>query len=492
MRLKMRSNVIAVLFCITSLSCTHLVQSRDILLIDDLAGGFGPTANLLSIEGHTVTELTGEVASGYSRVSDPAYLANYDMVVYAARTNVTPPPVAAAALETFIQNGGDLLMTGFQHQLEVTDRSIPNLLRALGPEWSYSAPEFDQSVSNVDNYITNGPHGDFRGASIANPNGFDQLFANTGLGTVSLVQASAGQPDKIIFTDLPGSGGSVGAWQGGNRFSTNVAQPDFFDGGTFQGMLLNWAEGGTTDQTEVAPRVFTTAQHPLASSVSVDFYLGDPSNGGELAGRVGPINIEGTMDIVGALDGSGDGTLAITSSSVKAVNALNQTADFGFLGTAQLDLDILDIYMSNQPTAVQGKGFDLAASPYYLAGIAEGELSVHSPSGALEVLLENVVPIETELPKSYFGGPEDYEDAQFIGTFDEGLGLFTDDPEVNLIYDDIALYLLEIDGLGELWGVINGEIHVAYVPEPSAFALGMIALVGLIGIAGRRRKRAAG
>ncbi len=488
MQLQLRSTVIALVLGIGFSCSSHLVQARDILLIDDLLGGFGPTANLLSLEGHSVTELTGEVAAGYSRVSSAAFLANYDMVVYASRNSVTPPPAAAAAMENFIQNGGDLLLTGFQQSLDVTDRSIPNLLRALGPEYSYSPVGFGQSVRNVDNYITNGPHGDFRGTSIANPNGFAQLFANTGLGTVPLVQGTSGQPDKIIFTDLPGAGGSIGAWQGGSSFSTNAAQPDFYDGGTFQGMLLNWAEGGTTNQTEVTPRIFTTDQHPLASSVSVDFYLGDPNDGGELAGRVGPVNIVGSMDIVAALDGSGDGTLAITNSSVKAINALNQTADFGFLGTAEIDFDFLDIYMSNQPTAVQGKGFDLADSPYYLAGIAGGELSVHSPTGALGVLLEDVVPLDAELPGNYIGGPDDLLGAQFTGTYDEGIGLSADGAEVNLFYDDIAIPVIDVEGLGELWGVIHGEIHVAYVPEPSGVILGFLAMAGFLA-AGRRRLR---
>jgi len=308
----MRRTKILSHLCLVALSLFLLtwkpVAARDILLIDDYAGGFGTTASLLSSAGHTVTELTDEVSGGYSRVSDPGFLSNYEMEVYASRHTEAPPMVANNALETYISNGGDLLVTGFQSPVLISERSAPDLIRAMGPEYIYISNEPSLTVSGVDNYITNGPFGDFRGTSIANSDVQNALFANTGLGTIPLVQAADGQPDKIIFTDLPGAAGSVGAWQGGSRATGAAAQPEFFDGGTYQGMLLNWAEGGMTSQTEVTPRVFSTAAHPLSSSAAIDLYLGDPNDGGAFVATVGPVNVEGTMDIVGALDGSGDGS----------------------------------------------------------------------------------------------------------------------------------------------------------------------------------------
>lgn len=351
--------------------------------------------------------------------------------------------------------------------------------------------EVDHVVSRVDNYITNGPHGDFRNVTLANSNGFDQLFANTGRGTIPLVQGASGQPDKIIFTDLPGAGGSIGAWQGGSRFFSDVAQADFVDGGTFQGMLLNWAEGGTTTQTEVAPRVFSTALHPLESTITVDLYFGDPNNGGEFAASIGTsIEIEGTMDIVASLDGSDNGSVAITNASLSASDLTDLLADFGTLGTALFDIGILDIYLANQTTAITANGFDLVDSPYYLAGINQGELTVHSPTGAIEILFDEFLPL-SESTSLFYGGPSEFVDPVFDGTFDEGVGLFSDLAELNLVYDNASFRLFEIEDVADVFAVLNGEIHVAYVPEPSAFALGMIALIGLLGISGRRRKRVA-
>ncbi len=478
-------------FCLLVLSFllpSARVTAREILLIDDSAGGFGPVAGLLTAEGHTVTELTDELAAGYSNVSDAAFLADFDMVIFAVRDffGAVPPVAANSAMETYIRNGGDLLITGVTGVIGSADlvgRSFPDLARVLGPEVGFSVPDTDQTVTNIDNYITNGPHGDFRGATIANSDGFEQLFANTGLGTVSLVQAAGGQPDKIIFTDLPGAGGSVGAWQGSGG---GAAQPDFFDGGTFQGMLLNWAEGGTTTQTEVTPRVFSTALHPEDSFVSMDLYIGDPNNGGALAGSVGPINIEGTMDIVGALDGSGNGTLAITNSSVGVIDALNQLVDLGILGTLQLDVEVLDLYFANQTVGVAANSYDLSASPYYVAGFTGGEFTIHSPTGALEGFLDGVVPFFADM---FYGGPDDLDSSVLEGTFDEGVGLFTNLAELNLNYDDFALPIFDVDGLGEIWGVLNGEIHVAEAPEPSSLVLGGIAAVGFW-VAHRRRKPA--
>lgn len=79
-------------------------------------------------------------------------------------------------------------------------------------------------------------------------------------------------------------------------------------------------------------------------------------------------------------------------------------------------------------------------------------------------------------------------DSQFTGTYDEGIGLSADGAEVNLFYDDIAIPVIDVEGLGELWGVIHGEIHVAYVPEPSGVILGFLTMAGFLA-AGRRRLR---
>lgn len=463
--------------------------ARDILLIDDFSGGFGTAVGLLEAEGHTVTELTDEVNAGYSRVSDGAYLSNFDMVVYSARSGLSPPTAAIETMETYIRNGGDLLVTGFSDDINIPDRSSPDLLRAIGPEFLHTSAETDHTVTGNDNYITNGPHGDFRGTTITNSNGFAQLYANTGLGTVPLVQAAGGQPDKIIFTDLPGAGGSIGAWQGGSTFGGSPAQPDFFDGGTFQGMLLNWAEGGTTSQTEVTPRVFSTAAHPVDSLLSIDLYLGDPNDGGSFVTTVGPLNVEGTMDIVSTVDGLGNGVLAVTNSSIGAENVDNILADLGSFGTLLADLEVLELYVANQTTSVLANAVDLTTAPYYAAGATAGEITIHSPTGPLASLLEDFLPFSGELQEVFYGGPDDFTDPLIAGSYDEGLGLFTDRPELNLDLDNVALILVDVPDLGEVWGVVHGELYVAEVPEPSSLVLGIIALLGLFVYCRRRESR---
>lgn len=463
-------------------------NARDILLIDDYEGGFGATAAILNAAGHTVTEFTDESLGGYSRISDSAFLANYDMVIYSARDYSVPPAVATNSLKSYIANGGDLLVTGVSDDATATDRDFPDLLRALGPEWSYQLQETDQTVSTIDNYITNGLHGDFRGTAIANSTSEEALFANTGLGTVPLVQGAEGEPDKIIFTDLPGAGGSIGVWQGRQREEELIAQPDFIDGGTYQGMLLNWAEGGTTTQTEVAPRVFSTALHPLESTITVDLYFGDPNSGGEFAASIGTsIEIDGTMDIVASLDGSANGSVAITNASLSASDLTDLLADFGTLGTALIDVGILDVYIANQTTAITANGFDLVDSPYYLAGINQGELTVHSPTGAIEILFDEFLPLSEET-SLFYGGPSDFVHPVFNGTFDEGVGLFTDLAELNLVYDNASLKLFEIEDVGPVFALLNGEIHVAYVPEPSSLLLGSLSIVGFLAACWRRHR----
>ncbi len=477
------ASMIAATFILAAASSGH---ARDILLIDDYEGGFGATAGVLIAAGHTVTEFTDEVLEGYSRVSDSALLANYDMVIYSARHSVVPPSAATNSLNTYIANGGDLLVTGASDSVTPMDRAFPDLLRALGPEFSYDIQETDQTVSGIDNYITNGPHGDFRGTAIANSTTEDALFANIGLGTIPLVQGAGGEPDKIIYTDLPGVGGSIGFWQGRQREEELHAQPDFMDGGTYQGMLLNWAEGGTTSHTEVAPRVFSTALHPLESTMTVDLYFGNPNDGGVYATTIGSaIEIEGTMDIVASLDGSGNGDVAITNASLSATNLTDLLADFGTLGTALIDVGILDVYLANQTTTVLGNNFDLVDSPYYLAGFNQAEVTIHSPTGALEILFGESLPL-SESALLFYAGPTNFVDPIFDGTFDEGVGLFTDLAELNLVYDNAALRLFEIEDVGDVYAVLNGEIHVAYVPEPAGLIMGVLSMAGFL--AGCRRR----
>jgi hypothetical protein len=69
----------------------------------------------------------------------------------------------------------------------------------------------------------------------------DVLSPDTAAGAIELI--STGSPretGRLIFTDLSGSGGSVGYWNGGFSGANSNAQPDFSDGEIPQAIFLNY------------------------------------------------------------------------------------------------------------------------------------------------------------------------------------------------------------------------------------------------------------
>lgn len=212
----------------------------NVLLIED-QGGFGTADTILTGDGHTVTVINNEYAGGYTNLTNQSFLSTFDIIVWGERgagTGSVANAGALSALETYIQNGGHLLVTGYDTLGSPSDSGLAGLVRSTtysdlvsnNPNWV---------TANIDNCILNGPYGDFRNLSFS-ATGYDDdvLTADTAQGAVALVTNSSTQ--RLIYTDLPDPAGSVGYWNGGLSGTSTNAQPDFSDGGNPQNIFRNW------------------------------------------------------------------------------------------------------------------------------------------------------------------------------------------------------------------------------------------------------------
>lgn len=237
-------------------------SSGAVLLVED-QGGFGASESLLQANGYDVTVVNDEYANGYATLLDGSYLSQFAFVVYGERGaggGSELPESVRASLESYIQNGGHLLVTGYDTLGSPTDSALASLVRATGPgDYVSSNPTW--AVSSVDHPILNGPFGDFRGQTFSATSYDDDLLTpDTAAGAVELI--STGSPrvtGKLIFTDLPEPAGSVGYWNGGLSGATADAQPDFSDAGNAQAVFLNYVSfaagssgGGPVNQPPVA------------------------------------------------------------------------------------------------------------------------------------------------------------------------------------------------------------------------------------------------
>jgi hypothetical protein len=230
--------------------------SAGILLIED-QGGFGGAAAVLTSDGHSVTVVNNNFATGYSSLLNQGFLSQFNLVVYGERGNGSGsvlPANVAASLETYIQSGGHLLVTGYDTLGHPTDANLAALVRACAPGDRVSYDGTWQT-SGIDHPILNGPHGDFRNQTFE-ATGYDDDLLTPKLTEGAIALATIpGVTSRIIFTDLPGTGGSVGYWNGGESGITTNAQPDFSDGGNPEGIFRNWAafaDGGRMQNPEPA------------------------------------------------------------------------------------------------------------------------------------------------------------------------------------------------------------------------------------------------
>jgi hypothetical protein len=145
------------------------------------------------------------------------------------------------ALEEYIQGGGNLIVTGYDVLGDPDDPLLADVVRSstFGNEDGIAS----WTAVDTDHFILNGPFGDFRGETITTPTDQNQdaLTADTSEGAIALGELNGSVFDKIIFTDLPGPGGSVGMWNG-NDYAYDWS-PSVQDGDKGLAMLRNWLAG---------------------------------------------------------------------------------------------------------------------------------------------------------------------------------------------------------------------------------------------------------
>lgn len=215
--------------------------AANVLLIEDQVG-FGNAGTVLAGDGHNVTELTNEFDNAYANLQDLAFLQGFDIVVWGARGDgfgEETPAGVLSTLESYIQAGGNLLVTGYDTLGSPEDTGLANLVRSSTSGDRVSGDD-EWVTANIDNFILNGPYGDFRNLSFT-ATGYDDDNLTAGPGAVALVTYTPG--DRIIFADLPAPGGSVGYWNGGLSGTSDNAQPDFSDGAQPQNIFRNWVAG---------------------------------------------------------------------------------------------------------------------------------------------------------------------------------------------------------------------------------------------------------
>lgn len=228
-----------------------------VLFVDAASDGFFEATSLLTAEGYLVTSLANEAFNEYENLLDTEFLSDFDVVIYCERGEFGLGELMSDevkdSLETYIQEGGHLLVTGYDTLGSPTDTNLAALVRSAVAGDRISGDAI-WSVLNVDHPILNGPFGDFRG-QIFTATGYDDddLLADEDAGAINLV--NTGSPirktTKLIYTDLSRlpdadpEAGSVGYWNGGESGSLTNPQPDFTDGGIPQAIFLNYVELAT-------------------------------------------------------------------------------------------------------------------------------------------------------------------------------------------------------------------------------------------------------
>jgi Ca2+-binding RTX toxin-like protein len=216
-------------------------NSSKILLVSDTNGLVG-VEGFLTTDGHTVTSVTNEFGTGSPHLNNLAFLNTFDFVIWdesgAGAGNIQAASVYST-LETYIQGGGHLLVTGYDTLASPADPQLAALVRST---MMVDTGGNTFTTNNVDHFALNGPFGDFRGVTVDPPYGdWDGARANTSAGAISL--ATFNGYDAIIYTELP-NGGSVGYWTGGEYGSgVNQGKQDWKTPGASLNILRNWSIG---------------------------------------------------------------------------------------------------------------------------------------------------------------------------------------------------------------------------------------------------------
>jgi len=227
---------------LATLTLVTPVSALEVLIADDDFPD-GDLAYLVEeLTEHNVTHLDNG-NDNPTLTNDAEFLAGFDVVIFRAGDDSGRATTAEeqAALEAYIQGGGNLIVTGYDMLASPDDPILADVVRSR-EVGGFPNNEKPWLTAAIDHFILNGPFGDFRGVALNTTTAdHDSLAADSTRGAISLGVLVESRYDKIIFTDLPAPGGSVGAWNGNEEgWDWN---PDEVDGDKGLAILRNWLAG---------------------------------------------------------------------------------------------------------------------------------------------------------------------------------------------------------------------------------------------------------
>jgi len=267
----------------------------EVVIADDLFDGsldFLVTA----LAGHTVTHVDNTDASNNPvRTDDVNYLSQFDVVIFYGSGDADDGREITAAeesaLEAYIQGGGHLIVTGYDVLGSPDDPRMADLVRST--TWGDATDTERWTTGSVNHFILNGPFGDYRDDGItAGDDDHDALLADTSRGAVALGSLDHSAYDKIVFTDVPAAGGSVGMWNG-NDYGYDWDPTVTTDGDKGLAILRNWLAGlagadadgdGVLDSSDNCPSVANLDQADADGDG-----VGDACEGPTCCGATGPV-----------------------------------------------------------------------------------------------------------------------------------------------------------------------------------------------------------
>ncbi len=274
---------------------TPTASALDVLIADDLFDG-SLDFLVAALAGHTVTHVDNtDAGNNPVRTDDVNYMSQFDVVIfYGSGNDDSGREITAAeqtALEAYIQDGGHLIVTGYDVLGDPDDPRMADLVRST--TWGDATGTENWTAATVNHFILNGPFGDYRGDNItAGDDDNDALLADTSRGAVALGSLDNSAYDKIVFTDLSGAGGSVGMWNG-NDYGYDWDATLTADGDRGLAMLRNWLAGlagadadgdGVLDSVDNCPSVANLDQADDDGDG-----VGDACEGPACCGATGPV-----------------------------------------------------------------------------------------------------------------------------------------------------------------------------------------------------------
>jgi len=243
---------------------TPSAKALNVLVADDhFAGSFSFLHSAIPEHVFTIADNT-DASNNPTLTSSPIPLASFDVVIFYGSGNDNAGRAITAdeqaALEAYIQAGGNLIVTGFDVLGGPDDARLADVVRSS----TYGDSPFltGWTAAGTDHFILNGSAGDYRGlAFTAGHDNHDELTADAARGAVPLGSIDTTAYHKIIFTDLPAPGGSVGMWNGNQDGSDWSSDADQLN------ILRNWLAGladgdgdGVFDSDDNCPEVANSSQ----------------------------------------------------------------------------------------------------------------------------------------------------------------------------------------------------------------------------------------